>query len=360
MFKEKEPPTNSDRDRPVSYLSQTDDLANNWSYIMYAVSRRNLFMTAAGAATVFGLSRPIEFIGSARAQKTPDGLKPFSKFKVGDIEVTTIYDGLWEKPHVPNFAKNASLDDVKAALVAGGQTDAYVPVPFTVTVVKIGRRTIMFDAGTGGQFPPAGQGKTGLLFESNMKAAGIDPASITTILVTHYHPDHIWGLMAKETNAQIYPNAEIIVPAAEHKFWTDASVFTKLPEAAHGLPKRIQATVGTWKNVKPYEGDVEVVPRIRAVASYGHTLGHTSYIVSSGTQQLIVTGDITNIPALNMRNPGMNLVLDSDSALAEASRRKMFERAIAEKAVLTGYHWGVPGAGTIAKDGAGYALVPVA
>ncbi len=79
-----------------------------------------------------------------------------------------------------------------------------------------------------------------------------------------------------------------------------------------------------------------------------------------GAQQLIVTGDITNIPALNMRNPGMNLVLDSDSALAEASRRKMFERAIAEKAVLTGYHWGVPGAGTIAKDGAGYALVPVA
>ncbi|CAN7200966.1 MBL fold metallo-hydrolase [Bosea sp. LjRoot9] len=327
---------------------------------MYDVSRRSVFMTAAGAASVFGLSRPIELIGSALAQNAAGTPKAFHKFKVGDIEVTTVYDGLWEKPHAPNFAKNASLDEVKAALIAGGLTDAYVPVPFTVTIVKVGGRTIMFDSGTGGQFPPAGQGKAGLLLESNLKAAGIDPASITTILVTHYHPDHIWGLMAKETNAQIYPNAEIIVPASEHKFWTDASVFTKLPEAAHGLPKRIQATLPTWKNVRLVEDNVEVVPGIRSVGTNGHTPGHTSYIVSSGAQQLFVTGDVTNIPALNMRHPGMNLVLDTDSAMAEASRRRIFERAVAEKAVLTGYHWGIPGAGTIAKDGAGYALVSVA
>jgi glyoxylase-like metal-dependent hydrolase (beta-lactamase superfamily II) len=326
---------------------------------MYEISRRSLFMTAAGAVATFGLTRPIEFIGTAHAQKAPDQLKPFSKFKVGDIEVTSIYDGLWEKPHAPNFAKNASLDEIKAALVAGGLTDAYVPIPFTVTVIKVGGRTIMFDAGTGGQFPPSGQGRTGFLVEANLKAAGIDPASISTIFVTHYHPDHIWGLMAKETNAQVYPNAEIIVPASEHKFWTDASVFTKLPEAAHGLPKRIQATLPGWKNVKQFEGDVEVGPGVRAVATNGHTPGHTSYIVTSGAQQLWVTGDICNIPALNMRNPGLNLVLDTDSAMAEASRRRMFERAIAEKAVLTGYHWGMPGAGTIAKDGAGYTFVPV-
>jgi glyoxylase-like metal-dependent hydrolase (beta-lactamase superfamily II) len=316
-------------------------------------------MTAAGAAAVFGLSRPIEFIGSAFAQKAMAEPKAFHKFKVGEIEVTTIYDGLWEKPHVPNFAKNASLDEVKAALVAGGHTDAYVPISFTVTVIKVGGKTIMFDAGTGGQFPPGGQGKAGLMVEANMKAAGIDPAGITTIVVTHYHPDHIWGLMAKDTNAQIYPNAEIIVPAAEHKFWTDTSVFTKLPEAAHGLPKRIQATLAGWKNIKQIEGEVEVAPGIRAVATNGHTVGHTSYIVTSGRQQLWVTGDICNIPALNMKNPGLNLVLDTDSAMAEASRRRVFERAIAEKAILTGYHWGVPGAGTIVNDGGGYAFVPV-
>jgi len=360
MFKEKESLTDSDRDRPEPHVSRTDDLINNWSDIMSAVSRRNLLLTAAGAAAAFGLSRPIEFIGSALAQKAPDGLKPFSRFKIGGIEVTTIYDGVWEKPHVPNFAKNASLDEVKAALVAGKLTDAYVPIPFSIPVVKVGGRTIMFDAGTGGQFPPAGQGKTGLMMDVNMRAAGIDPASITTIFVTHYHPDHIYGLMAKDTNAQIYPNAEIIVPASEHKFWTDASVFTKLPEGAHGLPKRIQATLPGWKNVRSFEGDIEVAPGIRAVAANGHTPGHTCYIVTSGAAQLWVTADICNIPALNMKNPGMNLVLDTDSAMAEASRRRIFEAAISEKAVLTGYHWGIPGAGTIVKDGAGYAFVPVA
>jgi glyoxylase-like metal-dependent hydrolase (beta-lactamase superfamily II) len=170
--------------------------------------------------------------------------------------------------------------------------------------------------------------------------------------MTHFHPDHISGLMVKDTNAPIFPNAKIFVPAAEYKFWTNPSVTA-------AAAKRIQAVFPTWKNMVQFEGDKEIVSGVRAIATPGHTAGHTSYQLSSGNRQLLVSGDVTNVRAINLANPGWHIAFDSDGPLAEANRRKFFDRAIADKAVVTGYHWGVPGAGTIKKDGKGYALVPV-
>lgn len=321
---------------------------------MPTTSRREFVVSAAAAAAVMGLDGRLTFIAPANAQKAADAAaKGFHTFKNGSVEITTVFDGLWEKPHDPAFIKNATVDETKAALKAAGLTDAHVPITFTVTVVKSGGKTIMFDSGTGGQLSPLA-GKLG----DNMKAAGIDPKSINTIVVTHFHPDHIFGLMAKDTNAQIYPDAEIIVPKAELAWWTDASVFQKLPEARHGLAKRIQATIPTWKNVRAVEGEVEVAPGVRALPAFGHTPGHTAYVVN-GDKPLMVLADTTNIPALFVKNPGWHAIFDGDPAMAEANRRKLFERAIADKAIITGYHYGMPGAGTIAKDGAGYAFVPV-
>ena len=115
-----------------------------------------------------------------------------------------------------------------------------------------------------------------------------------------------------------------------------------------------------WKNLKQAAIDKEVVPGIKALATHGHTPGHTSYLVTSGNASLIVLGDVTNIPAFNLKNPGWHLVVDQDAAMAEATRRRVFEQAVADKTMLTGYHWGMPGAGTLAKDGGGYVLAPVA
>ena len=91
--------------------------------------------------------------------------------------------------------KNTPSDQVKAALKAGGLADNIIPIPFTVTVVKMKGKYVMFDSGTGGQVKPT----AGLLAAKNMKAAGIDPTKIETIIVTHFHSDHIFGLMAKDT-----------------------------------------------------------------------------------------------------------------------------------------------------------------
>ncbi len=324
---------------------------------MQSISRRGFVLSAAAAGAAFGLDGPLEILSSAQAQSAPDLLaKGFAKFKVGDWNVTTVYDGVWEKPHDPGFIKNASVDETKAALTAAGLGDAHVPVTFTVTVVEKGGQVIMFDSGTGGQ---AGGPKAGLLAKENLAKAGIDAAKINTIVVTHFHGDHILGLMAKDTNAQIFPNAEIVVPAGEYGYWTAPDLLAKLPEARQGLVKRIQATMPTWKNLKQVADNAEAAPGIKAINTNGHTPGHTSYELQSGNAKLIVSGDVTNIRALFMRNPGWHVAFDADAGLAEKNRRALFERAVAEGAMLTGYHWGMPGAGTIKKDGAGYALVPV-
>ncbi len=136
---------------------------------------------------------------------------------MGDIEVISLSDGVWEKPHDESFIKGATVEQTKAALKAGGLTDAHVPVPFTTLAVRTGGQLVLIDTGTGsGQ---TGGPKAGILLQS-MAAAGLDPKDVKTILVSHFHGDHIFGLMAKDTNAQTFPNAEIIVSKAELDWWT--------------------------------------------------------------------------------------------------------------------------------------------
>ncbi len=322
---------------------------------MESISRRGLVISAAAASAAFGLKGPLEFVSNASAQTASLMDKGFAKFKVGDVEVTTIFDGVASRPIDTSFIPGRSEADIKAALVKGGLPDDKIPNFFTVTVVSHKGKTIMFDSSTGGQLAPT----AGLFKSKNLAAAGIDPAKISTIIVTHFHPDHIFGLMEKDTNAQVYPNAEIIVPAAEYKIWTDTSLAEKAPDAMKPLVKRIQATFPGWKNIKQIEAGKEVLPGVTAVETYGHTLGHTSYLVASGSSQLLVLGDVTNIPAINIANPDWSISFDSDKAMAAATRRKIFDRAIADKAIMTGYHWGMPGAGTVTKDGNGYTFVPV-
>ncbi len=317
---------------------------------MVTMKRREVVLSATAAAAL-GLAGPIAFMPSARADEARD--KGFSKFNIGDIEVTSIYDGVWQKQHDPGFIRNASVDDTKAALAKAGLSADFVPIEFAQTAVKSGDKTVLIDAGTGGQLAPTA-GKT----MENLSASGIDPAAIDIVLISHFHPDHIFGLMAKGTNDQIFPNAEIVVPEAEFAFWTDPGLIEKLPEGRRGLAQRIQATLPNWKNVRQVGGDTEVAPGVRSVSAFGHTPGHTAYHVASGDDQLIVAADIANVPALFVANPTWQAVFDSDPQMATDARIRMFDRAISDNAVIAGYHFGFPNAGTLARDGSGYVFQP--
>jgi glyoxylase-like metal-dependent hydrolase (beta-lactamase superfamily II) len=323
---------------------------------MFDISRRDVVLNAAGAYAAFGLNKPIAFIGAAHGQQP--AIQPFHRHKVGDIEVISLVDGMVEVPHREGYIRNANVEQTKAALRAAGLSDAHVPIPFAVMAVKMHDRLVLIDSGTGG-FPIYGP-KSGLLAQS-MAAAGLKPNDVKTILISHLHGDHIYGLMDKETNAQTFPHAEIIVPAAELKWWTRPEVDAmELGPTRKGLSQRIRATLATWKNVRPVDGEAELLPGVRAIPAHGHSPGQTAHLLSSGEKQLLVTADVSLLPALFVRNPDWQIALDQDAAMAVETRKKIFDRAIADKLMVTGTHWLLPNVGMIARDGNGYAFTPAA
>jgi glyoxylase-like metal-dependent hydrolase (beta-lactamase superfamily II) len=322
---------------------------------MFRISRRDLVLSAAGAYTAFGLTKSIAFIGAAQAQPAPK--QGFFKFKVGEMEVTSLSDGISEAAHREGWIRNATVAQTKGALRAAGLSDAFVPIPFTVLAVKIREHLVLIDSGTGG-FPIYGP-KAGLLAKS-MAAAGLDPKAVKTILVSHLHGDHIYGLMDKDTNAQIFPEAEIIVPAEELKWWTQPGVDAlDLGPTRVGLAARIRTTLATWKNVRPVAGEAELLPNVHTIKAYGHSPAQMTHLLNSGGKQLLVTADVSLLPALFARNPDWQGSLDQDPAMAVETRKRIFDRAIADKAMIAGTHWIMPNIGTISKDGNGYAFVPV-
>jgi len=293
-----------------------------------------------------------------RFAQTPDPVHGFHRYKVGDATCTALYDGIWEKAHDSGFFSNASVDDTKKALQSAGLISAYVPITLTVLVIEVNGKTIMCDAGGGGQVQAFDQRSlfvSGKL-KTNMKLAGIDPAKIDMILVSHFHPDHIFGLMEKGTNKPIYPNAEIILSAPEYRWWTDPSVIGRLPPARRPLAQRIQAVFPTWKNIRQVEDAAEAVPGLRFVATPGHTAGHVSFHLSSGRDQLMISNDAAYVPALDAVHPDWRGVFDQDPDLAVTTRRKLLDWVASDRMRICGYHFPWPGVGTLDKDGDGYAL----
>jgi glyoxylase-like metal-dependent hydrolase (beta-lactamase superfamily II) len=313
-------------------------------------------VSAALAVAAFGLDRQVAISAPARRAATPDPVPGFFRYRIGTAECIALYDGIWEKAHDPGYFSNASIDATKRALAAAGLTTQFVPIPVSALVVRIGNKLTLCDAGGGGQVQAFSRNsvfRSGQLMAS-MRAAGIDPRRIETILISHFHPDHIFGLLAGTDNAPVFPNAEIIVPAAEYNWWTDASLIERLPVERRRLARRIQAVIPMWRNVLPVAGEDEVVPGIRFVAAPGHTPGHTVFHLSSGDQQLMISGDAIYMPALAGRNPGWHGVYDQDGAMAEASRRRLMDRVVADNMFITGAHFPWPGIARISRDGNSY------
>jgi len=315
---------------------------------------RRAVLGSATAAAAFGLSSKLEFVMPAWAETPLEPAVGFYRYTVGDVEITAIYDGIWRKPHDPAFIKNASIADTKEALSKAGLTTDFMPIPLTVVVLKIGDRLIMMDAGSG-----VGQWQANAThLPANMEAAGIDYRKIGTVMLSHFHPDHVWGLMEKGTNAPVFGNAELIVNATEYNWWTEPGRVEKLAPGRKDAGKRIAQVFPSWKNWRPVEDGAEVAPGIQLIAAPGHTPGHSVFLVDAGSQQFMVSADTMYVPALLAPHPDWQGAYDQDGPMAVETRRKVIDRVIADDIKICGSHFPFPGTGTFVKDGNAYVFTP--
>lgn len=335
---------------------------------MTGISRRTLLAGTTGAtgAALAGVSAMM-ISGGAPAVAATDGAVAQStggqatggqvpsayRYKVGDVVVTAVSDGMRTVPLSDTFVRNQPKETVNAALKAAFLPENQVPISFTVLLLESAGRRVLVDTGNGGQPGPVG------LVRGALSSIGVDPASVDQVVISHFHPDHINGLVTPD-GAPAYPKAQVSVPEREWAFWMDDGQMSRAPDSLKNGFQNVRRVFGALGgSVDRYAWDKEVAPGLTAVGTPGHTPGHTSFQLVSGNDVLFIQSDITNLPALFVRNPGWHAAFDMDPVAAEAVRRKTFDRLSAERMLVAGYHFPFPGAAHIEKRADGYRYVPL-
>jgi glyoxylase-like metal-dependent hydrolase (beta-lactamase superfamily II) len=296
------------------------------------------------------------------AQNTPSYGAPsvvqvgYRKQKIGDIEVIALNDGVVRRPLGEEFVKNAKLNEVQDLLKSQGLPTEYIDIPFTAFLLIVGNRKILMDTG----FADNGPGTTGRLM-ANLNAAGLKADDIDTVVLSHYHGDHINGVRNK-AGQLVFPKAKIMVPSVEHAFWMDDNRMNQAPEAMKGAFANVRRVLGglNAEQLIQFEPGKEIAPGIMSRAAFGHTPGHTLFVAESKGEKFAYLADITNVPQLFARNPDWAVQFDMNAEAARDVRRKTFDMMVNEKMVAGGFHFPFPAFGRIEKMGNGFDFKPVA
>jgi glyoxylase-like metal-dependent hydrolase (beta-lactamase superfamily II) len=277
----------------------------------------------------------------------------FFRYRVGALQVTAVHDGMAYRS-LDGFVPNAPPGAVQQALADAFLTTDRFPITFTTLVINTGRKLVLIDTGNGDLGAP-----TAGTWMANFRAAGFTPDQVDTVVVSHFHADHVNGFRLKDGTA-VFPNAEIMVPEAEWAFWTSASEAARAPAGLKPNFDNVARVFGPVKDhVTPYAWDKEILPGITAIKAEGHTPGHTCFAIVSDNARLLVMSDITNQPLIFARHPEWSAVFDQDAAAARATRRRMLDLAAAERMQVSFYHASFPATGHIEREGDGYRLAPV-
>ncbi|MCI2398573.1 MBL fold metallo-hydrolase [Aliiroseovarius subalbicans] len=274
------------------------------------------------------------------------------RFDLGAAKVTIVSDGYFTIP-MSGQAMNASEEE-KLAFLAAHYQDSEVGYSHTNHLyVEIGEAKVLVDVGSGSRFAET----AGRLME-NLEAAGIDPYAITHVVLTHAHPDHIWGIR-DDFDEPIFPDAEYIIGADEYAWWMQDGLVDRVEPAMQqmvvGAVNSLTADGLEWTMAADGQ---EVVPGVRLVATPGHTPGHMSVMVESDGQSLIALGDAMSSTWLNFAHPEWFNGFDHDGDMTVQTRLRLMDMVATDRIAVLGYHFPFPGVGHVARRGDAFEFVP--
>lgn len=277
---------------------------------------------------------------------------PPRRFGHGNFQIDVFSDGFITLPDAiiaPDAGPSERADIIRRLGGRRGMAD----IPVNIPLIRAGRALILVDTGSGDKFQPS----AGRL-RDNLLAAGINPGSITDVVLTHAHPDHSGGILLPG-GPLCFPNATYHVSAVEWDFWMGPDPATRYPSLRDFVPgaRRDLGAIAD-RLVRLRDGD-EVVAGLRVLATPGHTPGHIS-LELAGDDGLLITGDaITNVVA-SFEHPGWRFGFDTDQDQGMVTRRRLIDRASAEKLRMLGYHWTSPGFAIAERHGSAYRHVALA
>lgn len=281
---------------------------------------------------------------------------PHYSFRFGQNEIIVLSDGHLTMP-TPFLATNVTESELHAALAGAARPTERVEPPCNITLVRTPSDVILIDTGAGAHFmPPAGK------LMAALEAASIQPASVTKVVFTHAHPDHLWGTLDDFDDSPNFPNATYVIAAAEWNFWSAEDVDQRMPQdrvffvaPTRRILKKIKEQVRTI-----YPGD-DIVPGIRALDTAGHTAGHIAIEIVAGNEALVVVGDALAHPLIAFAHPDWRPAADHhDADRAVATRKRLLDLLATERSRLIGYHLPFPGVGWVERKGSAYLYVPAA
>ena len=313
----------------------------------------NLSVSVAIAAFAVGALTPQSVHAAApMVKKSAPG---YYRMMLGDFEITALSDG------TVNLPMDKLLTNTKTAATAKAFGSYFIKTPVETSVnaylINTGTKLVMVDTGAAGLFGPT----LGNLL-ANLKASGYQPDQIDEIYITHMHGDHVGGLMDGDKLA--FPNATVRADKHDADFWLSQANMDKAAAGDKGGFQGAMASINPYVKAGkflPFEGDIALVPGVKAASSYGHTPGHTTYLVESKGEKLVLWGDLMHVASVQFDNPAVTIQFDSDSKAAAAQRAKAYAAAAKEGYLVAGAHLSFPGVGHVraAATGKGYTWVPL-